>query len=159
MAQFDLPPGLAPSLMDRLLDPESMGTRAQPGYTLSQILESVKDDLEDLLNTRRAFKVSEKEFPDVAKSVVTYGLPDLTFVSGTQLGKHEEIGNLIEKAIAMHEPRLRKVKAKIVRSRGVELRVQFHIDAELRVENAPAVMFETVVELTTGHVSVREGDG
>lgn len=158
MAQFDLPPGLAPSLMDRLLDPESMGTRAQPGYSLGQILESVKDDLEDLLNTRRAFQVFDKQFPETAKSVVTFGLPDLTFVGGSSLGKHEEIGKLIEKAIDMHEPRLRKVKAKIMRSRGVELRVQFHIDAELRVENAPAVMFETVVELTTGHVSVREGD-
>ena len=158
MAQPDLPPGLAPSLMDRLLDPESTGTRAQPGYTLGQILESVKNDLDTLLNTRRAFVVLEKQYPEIAKSVVTFGLPDLTFVSGSTLGKQEEIGKLIEKAIGLHEPRLRKVKAKIVRTRGVELRLQFHIDAELRVENAPAVMFETMVELTTGHVSVREGD-
>ncbi len=159
MAQSDLPPGLAPSLMDRLLDPDSMGTRSQPGYTLDQILISVKDDLEELLNTRRAFMIPDKQYPETAKSVVTFGLPDLSFLSGTALGKQEEMGRLIEKAIGMHEPRLRNVRAKIVRSRGVELRVQFHIDGELRVENAPAVTFETVVELTTGHVSVREGDG
>jgi predicted component of type VI protein secretion system len=36
------------------------------------------------------------------------------------------------------------------------LRVLFHIDAELRVNPAPAVAFETVLELTTGHASIRE---
>ncbi len=145
--------------MDRLRDPDSIGTRARPGYTMSQILDSVKSDLEDLLNTRIAFRVSEKQFPSIAKSVVAFGMPDLTFLSGTALGKQEEIGRLIEKAIALHEPRLRNVKAKVVRGRGVELRLRYHIDAELRVDTAQPVVFETVVELTTGHVSVQEGGG
>ena len=36
-----------PSLKDRLLDPESVGTAAQPGYSLPQIVESVREDLEE----------------------------------------------------------------------------------------------------------------
>jgi type VI secretion system protein ImpF len=157
MAQLELPPALMPSLMDRLLDPDSMGTRAQPGYTLNQILESVKEDLEELLNTRRSYQVLDKQFPELAKSVATFGLTDLTSIGGATLGKQEEIGRMIEKAIAMHEPRLRGVRARVVRSRTIDLRLQFHIDAELRVDPCPAVAFETVVELTTGHVAVREG--
>ena len=159
MASLELPPALMPSLMDRLLDPNSMGTQAQPGYTLTQILDSVRDDLEELLNTRRSYQVMEKQFPELARSVATYGLADLTSIGGSTPGKQDEIGRMIEKAIGLHEPRLRNVRARVVRSRAVDLRVRFHIDAELRVDPAPAVAFETVVELTTGHVAISEGAG
>ena len=159
MAQLDLPSALMPSLLDRLLDPDSMGTRAQPGYTLSQIVESVHKDLEDLLNTRRSVEVVGAHFVELARSVATFGLPDLTSVAGSTLGKQEAIGHLIEKAIELHEPRLRNVRAKAVRSRTQDLRVRYHIDAELVVDPAPAVTFETVVEMTTGHVSVQEETG
>jgi predicted component of type VI protein secretion system len=56
----------------------------------------------------------------------------------------------------VHEPRLRNVRATVVRSRNLNLRVRYHIDAELRVDPAPKVTFETEVELTTGYTSVRE---
>ena len=156
MAQLDLPPGLMPSLMDRLLDPDSMGTRALPGYTLPQILESVRDDLEELLNTRRSYQVPAIPYPELARSVAAYGLADLTSIGGSTSGKLEEIGRMIEKAIALHEPRLKNVRAKVIRSRAIDLRVRFHIDADLRVDPAPAVTFQTEVELTTGHVAIHE---
>lgn len=159
MASLELPPTLMPSLMDRLLDPESIGTQAQPGYTLTQILDSVRNDLEELLNTRRAFQVLEKQFPELARSVATFGLADLTSIGGSTPGKQEEIGRMMEKAIALHEPRLRNVRARIARTRTVDLRLRYHIDAELRVDPAPAVAFETVVEMTTGHVAISEGGG
>src|SRR6516162_9749390 len=62
MAQLDLPSALAPSLKDRLFDPDSMGTKDRPGYTLRQILDSVREDLEDLLNTRRAHELPDARF-------------------------------------------------------------------------------------------------
>jgi type VI secretion system protein ImpF len=159
MAKLDLPPGLLPSLKDRLLDPESMGTLAQPGYNLSNVLDSVRDDLEELLNTRRSLQVPAAQFPELAQSVATFGLKDLTSVGGSTLEKQEDIARMIEKAILLHEPRLQNVRAKVVKTRVADLRVRYHIDAVLRVDPAPAVAFETVVELTTGHVSIREGAG
>src|SRR5260370_20852010 len=78
MAQLDLPATLMPSLKDRLLDPESMGTRGRPGYSMRQILDSVREDLEELLNTRRSFQVLETQYAEVPRSIVTYGLPDVT---------------------------------------------------------------------------------
>jgi type VI secretion system protein ImpF len=156
MAQLDLPAVLMPSLKDRLLDPDSMGTRGMPGYSLRQILESVRNDLEDLLNTRRSYQVLGVQYAELARSIVTYGLPDLSSLATSTWGEREEIGLIMEKIIALHEPRLRKVKAKLVRSTDVELRALFHIDAELCVDPAPPVAFETVVELTTGHASIRE---
>ena len=159
MPQLELPPGLLPSLKDRLIDPESMGTLAQPGYSLTEVLDSVRDDLEELLNTRRSLPVLETLYPELTRSVATFGLQDLTSIGGSTPGKQEEIARMIEKAIMLHEPRLQKVRAKVIKSRAVDLRLRYHIDAVLRVDPAPAVAFETVVELTTGHVSVREGTG
>ena len=156
MAQLDLPSTLMPSLKDLLLDPDSIGTRGQPGYTLRQIIDSVRDDLEELLNTRVAQQELEKQYPELARSIATYGLPDLVSMGAGTPAKQEEIGHIIEKIIAQHEPRLRNVRATLVRTRALELRVLFHIDAELCVDPAPALAFETVVELTTGHASIRE---
>jgi type VI secretion system protein ImpF len=159
MAQLDLPSALAPSLKDRLFDPDSMGTKDRPGYTLRQILDSVREDLEDLLNTRRAHELPDARYEELARSIVTFGLPDLISLDTSTTGKQEEIGQIIEKIITLHEPRLRKVRATLVRSRAVELRALFHIDAELRVDPCPAVAFETIVELTTGHTSIRDRSG
>ena len=156
MAQLDLPPGLLPSLKDRLFDPDSMGTRGLPGYSLQDVLESVREDLEELLNTRRSHQVLETHYAELARSIITYGLPDLTSIDTSTAGKQEVIARIMEQVIALHEPRLRNVRASMVRSRAIELRARFHIDAELRVDPAPPVAFETVVELTTGHASIRE---
>jgi type VI secretion system protein ImpF len=156
MAQARLPSALLPSLKDRLLNPESMGTQAQPGYTLSQIIDSVRDDLEDLLNTRRAFEVDEAKFPQLARSFVNFGLPDLTSLTGMQEEIAEGIAGTIEKIIAQHEPRLRNIRATVARTRILDLRVRLHIEADLRVDPAPRVSFETIVELTTGHAFIRD---
>ncbi len=156
MAQARLPTALLPSLKDRLINPDSMGTQANPGYTIAQIIDSVRDDLEDLLNTRRAFEVKEAQYPQLAKSLVNYGLPDLTSLSGMQDEIAGGIATIIEQTIAAHEPRLRKVRANVVSSRNIDLRVRFHIEAEVRVDPAPRVTFETVVELTSGHTSILE---
>jgi type VI secretion system protein ImpF len=156
MAQLDLPSALMPSLKDRLLDPDSMGTRDHPGYSLGQVLESVRDDLEELLNTRRAYGLPATRYAELARSIATYGLPDLTSIDGSSPAGLDEIGRILEKIIALHEPRLRNVRATLVKASNLDLRVRFHIDAELRVDPAPEVAFESVVELTTGHATIRE---
>ena len=156
MAQPDLPTTLLPSVKDRLLDPDSMGTREQPGYSLQQIIDSVREDLEELLNTRRSHGILETQYPELARSIATYGMLDLASVDSSSPGKQEAIGRIIEKIITLHEPRLRNVRATFVRTRAFELRVVFHLDAELRVDPAPPVAFETVLELSTGHATIRE---
>jgi type VI secretion system protein ImpF len=159
MPQSDLPKALMPSLKDRLLDPESIGTKDHPGYSLQQVIESVRNDLEDLLNTRRPITLPEGRYAQLAESIVGYGLPDLTSVDASTPVGLEEIGRILEQIITLYEPRLRNVKATKVMTPGVELRVRFHIDAQLRVDPAPDVAFETVVELITGHASIQDRTG
>src|SRR5262245_47876024 len=126
MPQLDVQTTLLPSMMDRLLNPDSMGTRDQPGSTLREVFESVRDDLEDLLNTRRSREVPDKEYPEVARSVAWYGMPDFTSLDASTPGKQEVIGAVIEKIILQHEPRLRKLRATLIRTRGISTRVRFH---------------------------------
>jgi type VI secretion system protein ImpF len=156
MAQHELPAGLLPTLKDRLLDPDSMGTPDVPGYGLAQILESVREDLEELLNTRRPLAPSPTAFPELARSVASYGLPDLASIDTSTISKRDEIGRILEQIITLHEPRLRNVRATMQPPTYPELSATFHINADLRVDPAPPVAFETTIELTTGHVEIRE---
>src|SRR5262249_22404324 len=156
MAQPDLPTVLMPSLKDRLLDPDSIGTRERPGYTLREVIESVREDLEELLNTRRSHKGPGAAYTELENSILTYGLPDVTATDSDSEARLEDIGKVLQKVIAQHEPRLRNVRATMIRKRGFGLRALFNIDAELRLDPAPPVAFETIVELTTGHATIRE---
>src|SRR5579871_4170155 len=71
-------------LLDRLidLDPEN---RFEPAMSraesLRRLRQSVKRDLESLLNTTRASISSEPLSPEIEKSVLCYGLPDVASMS------------------------------------------------------------------------------
>src|SRR5437588_12553140 len=101
MAQLDLPSALLPSLKDRLLDPDSIGTRGQPGYSLRQIIDSVRDDLDELLNTRRSYLLLQTEYTELARSIFTYGLPDIVSLGGSTPSQQQAIGQILEQIITL----------------------------------------------------------
>lgn len=74
--------------------------------SLQSIRDCVRRDVGWLLNARNLCLDSlERNYPEVAASVVNYGLPDLTgkTASSLQAGKLEKI---LEKAILIFEPRI-----------------------------------------------------
>jgi type VI secretion system protein ImpF len=145
-----------PSLLDRLIDPTSGGTAWRRGYGVEQMTESVRRDLEELLNTRQSTAGLSRDFGEVQRSVIGYGLPDLTTLAAYTAEQREDIGRLIEEAISRFEPRLRGVRAVMLDNKEAHDRsVKFRIDARLCVDPAPEVAFDTVLELTTGHYSVK----
>jgi type VI secretion system protein ImpF len=147
---------LMPSIIDRLIDPESGGTAAAEGYSIEQMIEAVRRDLEELLNTRRTDAGIPDIFTEVHTSIVSYGLPDLVTMDAVSEAEREEIGRTIEATIARFEPRLRDVKVTLIELGGEAGRtLQFHIDAQLDVDPSPEVGFETVLELTTGHAAIK----
>jgi len=147
---------LMPSLLDRLIDPESAGTDAGHGYSVQQMIDVVRRDLEELLNTRQTHSGIPKEFTEVLSSLVAYGLPDLTSTNAVSDEDRAEIGKVIEASIARFEPRLRDIRATLVPSNHEqELSVRFQIHAKLAVDPAPEIGFETVLELTTGQATIR----
>lgn len=158
MARIDPQMGLMPSLLDRLIDPESGGTAWRRGYGIEQMMDSVRRDLEELMNTRQSNTGMSEEFVETKRSVIAYGLPDLTSLDASTPQQREDIGRVIETVVAMFEPRLKDIRASMIDSgeKSKDRRVRFHIDAKLRVDPAPEVAFDTILELTSGHTDVKQ---
>jgi type VI secretion system protein ImpF len=160
MSRDNTPAVLLPSLIDRLIDPESGGTEAVRGYTIEQMTSAVRRDLEDLLNTRQTLEGVPEELREVRRSIAVFGLPDLVNLSAVTEQQRGEIGQLVERIINTFEPRLRQVRVTLVDPGDEKTRtVKFAVDARLRVDPSPEVAFDTLLELTTGHYSVQRRTG
>jgi type VI secretion system protein ImpF len=160
MANGEYQQGLKASIIDRLIDPDSDGTSWRPGYSTDQMVDSVRRDLENLLNTHMTESDLPEEYVETRNSIVAYGIPDL--VSNHSAGPMaiERIRLKMEQSIARFEPRLINVRAKILQPEaGTIMRLEFEIQATLCVDPSPEVAFITVLKLTTGETSIqRVGD-
>lgn len=185
MSAPNLGPRLMPSLLDRLADPGSAGYGVAVGYSEAQMREAVKRDLADLLNARladtavagdcpakplpgepkraacygtglRTGAVCGTCCPELKRSVVGYGLPDLTAYDATDRTQCEAIARLIEGVIAAHEPRLRGVRVSVPPRPfdAVTRELHFQVDAALNVDPASPIGFETVLQLISGEAKV-----
>jgi type VI secretion system protein ImpF len=149
--------GMLPSILDRLIDPLSGGTEWRRGYGMQQILEVVRRDLEDLLNTRRTVTDLPRGLPRLAGSIHAFGLPDLVSLNALTPEQREEVARTLETTIARFEPRLHDVRAVLLSGDedAKQRAVRFRIEAKVGADPAPQVAFHTVLELTTGQHSVR----
>lgn len=147
--------GLLPSILDRLIDPDSEGTSFRHGYSIDQIVDAIRRDLEELLNAHPPYLEIPEDWPELRKSLLTFGLPDLVSATIQTPGDKEELGRTVEEIVQRFEPRLRNVRAVLAEGGpGNERDVRFHIEAELNVDPAPTITFETVLELTTGQAKI-----
>lgn len=155
-----------PTVFERLVGPapgEPMdpldATRCAGDITLR---ESVLRDMGRLLNATRLLDESEaRAYPNVARSVVNYGVPPLagTAISSLDIGYVEDA---IRQALMCYEPRLLPESIE-VRYTGDEARVghrnllTFEIAAKLRHSPRPVPMLVyTDLDLESGAASVRE---
>ena len=148
---------LKPSILDRLVrDPSS--TAMSSGLVLQQVKESVRRDLEDLLNTRRCCASWSPELDALNHSLVHYGLKDF---SGSSLGSPDEqelFRRDIQDAIRLYEPRLSQVVVKQVRENPADRTVHFRIEAVLEVDPAPVpVVFDSSLEPLSATFAVEGG--
>ncbi|MBN8602669.1 MAG: GPW/gp25 family protein, partial [Planctomycetes bacterium] len=76
---------LLPSILDRLID-EDPGSQVETPRTRNQLLRdlknSVRRDLENLLNTRRSMFPIPDEREWLRQSVIGYGIPDFGMIPG-----------------------------------------------------------------------------
>lgn len=145
-----------PSILDRLIDPDSAGTAWRRGYGVEQMIDAVQRDLEELLNTRQSHMGISENYREVRRSLIGYGLPDLTSLNAVTPQQREDIGRILEAVVLEFEPRLKDVRATLLDSGDPKERtVKFRIEARLCLDPAPEVAFDTVLELTTGHYSVK----
>jgi type VI secretion system protein ImpF len=155
MARVDPHQGLMPSLLDRLIDPATAGAEGQRGYNLGQMMEAVRKDLEDLLNTRQTLGPHAKNRTRVRNSILGYGLPEITAMPSITPQQRRDIADAVALTVARYEPRLRDVQVTpldVDANKPATLR--FRIEARLAVEPGPEVAFDTMTE-ETGQYTVQ----
>ena len=80
MAKVDADQPLLPSLLDRLIDEEPDDSREPPksrSQLLRELKQSIRRDLENLLNTRQRCRSWPENFDELTVSLVSYGIPDM----------------------------------------------------------------------------------
>jgi len=152
---------LVPSVLDRLID-DAPGESAEPSRSRAQLLrelqQSVRRDLENLLNTRRRLVVIPPGYTELRDSLLTYGLPDFSGTGPSGGKDREAFARSIEQIIRMHEPRLLRVNVELIANpEPGDRTLRFRIDALLQADPAPEpVSFDSTMEPSTGTFEVGE---
>jgi len=166
MAELTTSERLQPALLDRLTDDEpdkKVESRDRRVMSMRFLRQAVLRDLGWLLNApARPLDDEIHQFPLVDKSVLNYGLPDLTglTISGIRAGRMEQ---MVFDAIVNFEPRILRKTLGVVGGRteegsGGHNRVQFQISGDLCPLPMPeALLVRTEVDLETGRSEVKEG--
>ena len=164
MAELTSREKLQPSLLDRLTDDdperkaESLERRV---LSPAQLRDSVRRDLAWLLNTTRLSSVTDLgECPHVAKSVIDYGVADLSgkCLSGVDI---PDLERMLQQAIRDFEPRLLRetVRVRALRKDAEHNVLAFIIEAQLWAQPLPLQLFlRTEVDLENGYVKLKEAD-
>lgn len=156
---------LVASVLDRLIDEDPEAKKDAPrtrGQFIREAKQSVRRDLENLLNTRaRATTWPVHLDQQLRKSLVAYGLPDLACMDAAAHTRRQDYERLLRNLIEVFEPRLQRVRVTLLdQEETVERVLRFRIQADLRLESASEpVAFQSLVEPTTGTVKVQGETG
>lgn len=165
MAELTPQERLQPSLLDRLTDDapgEKTESREQRVLSYSRLRAALLRDLAWLLNTGHLETVQDlDDYPEVRRSVVNYGIPDLTglTVAGADVVRIEKA---VRQAIIDFEPRVApdslKVAVEATEGQSARRALVFRIEGELWAKPTPQALYlKTELDLETGDVRVREG--
>ena len=147
------------SVWDRLMHADATaGTLERASrLSLAQYKRAIGRDLEVLLNTRVALSADElATYPACRESIVNFGLADFSQLSLNSSEDRLTVCNLLTRAIARHEPRLARVRARLLEEAGMVNRLSFAISGELRVQGDDTVVqFDVMLESSSLHYSIR----
>jgi type VI secretion system protein ImpF len=155
---------LIPSLLDRLLDFDPEITKEAPPsrhQVLRDMKNSVRRDLENLLNTRRCCVSPDPGLKDLKLSLLNYGLPDFLGLNMGSGKDREEFCRQLQMTIKQFEPRFKTVKVSLLtNAEPLDRTLRFRIDALMYADPAPeAVVFDSSLEPSTGIVQVKGAGG
>lgn len=167
MAELTPKERLQPSLLDRLTDDErdkTQESRDKRVLSPARLRECVRRDLSWLFNTANLATVQAlDEAPQVATSVLNFGLPDLAGHTASSVDV-KALERLLTKVIWDFEPRLLKnsVRVRLIvdQDKMNHNAMWFDIEAELWAQPLPLRLFlRTEIDLETGAVNVSERPG
>lgn len=157
MSRFDNEVRVTLSVFDRLLDYEPRLSEEPPksrSISLRELKQSVRRDLEWLLNTR-CYLDTETGLEESLRSVAYYGLPDFTGLSAKSPIEQKRLTKALETALRTFEPRFIDLKVSLEPMSNVDRALKFRIEARLDTEPAPEpIAFDTVLQLGSGDFTV-----
>ncbi|HWV16204.1 MAG TPA: type VI secretion system baseplate subunit TssE [Cellvibrio sp.] len=150
-----------PSILDRLLDNDpstNMEADKNRHHYTRDLHNSVRRDLQNLLNTRYRIIAPPEEFKQLENSLLNYGLPDLATINITNVEKKKEFTRSLEKILRTYEPRFKSVKVILLdNSDKTDRTLKFRIDATLYADPAPEIIvFDSVLDPVSRTVNVEE---
>ena len=162
MAELTQQERLQPSLLDRLTDdnPKSREeSRDQRVFSVRRLREVVLRDLGWLMNTTNLETHEDlSDYPEVARSVLNYGIQELSGLLSSSLNSIE-LEQKLRAAIKQFEPRIlpHTLKVRVITASDQMNRnaLTFEILGELWAQPIPLQLYlRTDVDLETGQVSV-----
>jgi type VI secretion system protein ImpF len=142
------------SLLDRLSDQEDWPSKREA--SMRMLRESIKRDVEWLLNTRKPFIPIVEEYEQASVSVINYGLPDLNVFQGSAERDHNALLASMLKTIRIFEPRISDPKVFLVRTDVLSRSLRFHVEGRIEYESIMEdIQFDTVLELLNGEYEVK----
>lgn len=152
---------LRPSILDRLIDRDPQNGRepAQGRHQyLTELRQSVRRDLESLLNSRYCMVSPPEDLTELEHSLLNYGLPDLATVNISDPEKKQSFVRELERILRDYEPRFKSVRITHLDNRDrTDRTLRFRIDAVLWADPAPqSVVFDSILEPVSRSVNVKE---
>jgi len=166
MAELTQKERLQPSLLDRLTDDEpqqKQEMRNKRVMSMHKLRKSVLRDISWLLNTDSLETVMDlTDYPEVAKSVLNYGIKDLA--GRAVAGIHSsEIEKGLKQAVNVFEPRIlsNTLSVQVFTSETMNQHaMSFDIQANLWAQPLPLHLYlRTEINKITGDVSLRDMAG
>jgi type VI secretion system protein ImpF len=160
MAKREVEKTAQQSLLDRLIDRDPMSTtesRMTLAQSVAEFKQSVRRDVEWLLNTRRIPEPAPESLTELRNSLYDYGLPDITSLSADSPEVRVQLARRIEEAITLFEPRLADVKITVTDTgEGGTRQLRFLIEGMLKMEpNPEQVAYDTILDTTKCNFEVK----
>jgi len=164
MGQWSLKERLQPSLLDRLTDYQPEKTRessSQQVLSQKQFKDAVIRDVAWLLNSVSLDCVADLEsYPEVADSVLNYGLPDISGHTASSIDAADLEKSLL-KVIAKFEPRIIRHSLKVVVHANLDEMnhnsLVFEIEGHVFGQPMPfQVVLRSELDLECGKFNIRE---
>ncbi|WP_117190281.1 type VI secretion system baseplate subunit TssE [Rhizobium terrae] len=145
---------LARSILDRLIDEAPDRTFDPPTSLVDQVREvreSIRRDLEALLNTRRCPTAPPAVLAELKDALVSYGVDGIVSANLVTDEAKLRLAQAIERRIVLFETRLSDVRVTILKSRTMtERALRMRIQATFRLhEGMPPISFESTIDPST----------
>lgn len=134
-------------LLDALFEGEG-ADRDTPGSRMRRLKDSVRRDLQDLLNTRERCLGWPAELRELERSVLAYGVPDLTAANLASQERRNAFLQELAAIIRRQDPRFQRVHVQSLENTDpFDRTLRFRIEATLKVETgAETAVFDFHLE-------------